>query len=130
MINNTRAKREAKQLFRLCRVNDSLDENRVRRVVQHVVTAGCREGPAVLGHFVRLVRLDRAQHTANVESATLLPADLRSAVEASLKRRYGAALTTAFTHRPSLIGGIRIQVGCDVYDSSVQAKLEALGKSF
>jgi F-type H+-transporting ATPase subunit delta len=39
-------------------------------------------------------------------------------------------LTTAFTQRPELIGGMRIQVGCDVYDGSVRAGLEALEKGF
>jgi F0F1-type ATP synthase delta subunit len=29
-----------------------------------------------------------------------------------------------------LIGGMRIQVGCDVYDGSVRAALDALEKSF
>ena len=43
MISNKQAKREAKQLFRLCLVNGLLDENRVRQVVQHVVAAGHRE---------------------------------------------------------------------------------------
>jgi F-type H+-transporting ATPase subunit delta len=89
-----------------------------------------RECPAILGHFYRLVRLDRAQHTANIESATPLPAELQAAVEASLTRRYGPALITGFDHRPQLIGGMRIQVGCDVYDGSVLGGLEALEKSF
>jgi len=37
-----RAKREARQLFRLCLVNRVLDEDRVRHVVQRVVAAGRR----------------------------------------------------------------------------------------
>ncbi len=72
------AKREAKQLFRLCLVNGLLDENRVRRVVQRVLATGDRHGPAILAHFLRLVKLDRAQHTATIESATPLPADLQA----------------------------------------------------
>jgi F-type H+-transporting ATPase subunit delta len=47
-----------------------------------------------------------------------------------LTHRYGPGLTTAFAERPELIGGMRIQVGCDVYDGSVRAGLEALEKSF
>ena len=66
---NKQAKREAKQLFRYCLVNDILDENRVRNVVQHVVAAGRRDCPAILSHFRRLVKLDLARHTATVESA-------------------------------------------------------------
>jgi len=124
-----RAKREAKHLFRVCLVNGVLDESRVRRVAQQVVAAGRRECPAILSHFGRLVRLELARHTATIESATPLPAELQAAVEAGLTRRYGRGLTTAFTQRPALIGGMRIRVGCDVYDGSVQGRLTALEKA-
>jgi F-type H+-transporting ATPase subunit delta len=125
-----RAKREAKQLFRFCLVDGRLDESRVRQVAQRVVAAGRRDCPAILAHFRRLVRLDLARHTATIESATPLPADLQGAVEAGLTRRYGRGLATTFAHRPALIGGMRIQVGSDVYDGSVRAGLRELEKSF
>jgi F-type H+-transporting ATPase subunit delta len=125
-----RAKREAKQLFRFCLVDGRLDENRVRRVVQHLLAAGRRNCLAILAHFERLLKLDLARHTATIESATPLPADLQAAIEAGLTRRYGRGLATAFAHRPALIGGVRIQVGSDVYDGSVRAGLAALEKRF
>jgi F-type H+-transporting ATPase subunit delta len=124
------AKRKAKQLYRICFVNGLLDEDRVRQVVEHAVATGERDCPSVLSHFLRLVKLDCAQHTATIESATPLSADLKTAVQTGLTQRYGPGLTTAFAHRPGLIGGVRIQVGCDVYDGSVRAGLEALEKSF
>ena len=125
-----RAKREAKQLFRFCLVNGMLDETRVRHVVQHLLAAGRRNCPAILSHFERLVKLDLARHMATIESATPLPADLQAAIEGGLTRRYGRGLVTAFAHRPALIGGVRIQVGSDVYDGSVRAGLAALEQSF
>jgi len=125
-----RAKREAKQLFRFCLVDGMLDESRVRQVAQRIVAAGRRDCPAILAHFRRLVRLDLARHTATIESATPLPADFQAAIEAGLTRRYGRGLATAFAHRPALIGGMRIQVGSDVYDGSVRAGLAALERSF
>jgi F-type H+-transporting ATPase subunit delta len=130
MASTRRAKREAKQIFRLCQVHELLDENRVLQVTQQIVTADYRDCPAILTHFLRLVRLHRAQHTDDIESATSAPADMQAAVEAGLRRRYGTALITGFVHRPSLIGGMRIRVGWDVYDGSVLAGLEALEKSF
>ena len=123
-------KREAKQLFRFCLVDGMLDESRARQVAQRVVAAGRRDCPAILAHFRRLVRLDLARHTATIESATPLPADLQATIEAGLTRRYGRGLATAFAHRPALIGGVRIQVGSDVYDGSVRAGLAALEQSF
>lgn len=130
MKTTRRARREAKQLFRVCLVNGVIDENRVRSVVQHVAAAGHRDGPAILSHFRRLVRLDLARRTATIESAVSLPADLQATIEAGLRRRYGPGLTTAFAQRATLIAGMRIQVGCDVYDGSVRARLATLENNF
>jgi F-type H+-transporting ATPase subunit delta len=123
-------RREAKQLYRLCLVDGLLDENRVRQVVQRVVATGERECQPILAYFLRLVKFDYAEHTVNVESATPLTADLQAVVQSGVTQRYGPGLTTAFVQNPELIGGMRIQLGCDVYDGSVRARLQALAKSF
>ena len=125
-----RAKDEARQLYHLCTVNGLLDENRVRQVVRRVIAAKKPEGSAILAHFLRLVRLDCARHTATIESATPLSADLQAVIQAGLTRRYGPGLAMVFSQRPALLGGMRVQVGCDVYDGSVRAGLEALEKRF
>jgi len=130
MVNNKQAKREAKQLFRLCRVNSLVDEDRVRQVVKQVMISGRRDSHVILAQFLRLVRLDQYQHTAKVESAMPLPAELQAVTQASLIRLYGPGLATSFADRPSLIGGMRIQVGSDVYDGTVQSELAALEKRF
>jgi F-type H+-transporting ATPase subunit delta len=130
MTINKRTKREAKQVFRLCFVNGVLDEHRVRGVVQLISADGHRNCPAILAHLLRLVRFEYANHTANIESAMPLPPDLQAEVQSSLTRMYGPGLTTVFAQRPSLIAGMRIQVGCDVYDRSVLARLTALENRF
>jgi F-type H+-transporting ATPase subunit delta len=130
MQPNKRSKREAKRLFRMCLVESAVDEDRARRTAQAVAAGGARGRHAVLAHFLRLLKLELARRTAIVESATALPADLRAEIAAGLARRYGSGLTTTFAESPSLIGGVRIQVGCNVYDGSVRAGLAALRKSF
>ena len=125
-----KAKDEARQLYHFCTVNGLLDENRVRQVVQRVIAAKRRDGSAILAQFLRLVRLDCARHTAVIESATPLSADLQTVIQADLTHRYGPGLAMAFSQRPELIGGVRVQVGCDVYDGSVRAGLAALEKRF
>jgi len=124
------ARREAKQLFRLCLVKGVLDENRARQIVQRIIAARPRGYLATLSHFRRLVELDCARHTAKVESALTLPADFQASVQAGLARAYGAGLTTSFAENPALIGGMRIRVGSDVYDGSVQGRLASLEQSF
>jgi F-type H+-transporting ATPase subunit delta len=46
-----------------------------------------------------------------------------------LIRQYGPGLAFTFTQKPALIGGVRIQVGGDVYDGTVQGRLAALQQS-
>jgi F-type H+-transporting ATPase subunit delta len=77
-----------------------------------------------------LVKHDCTRHTATVESATPLLSGMQASIQAGLSRVYGPGLSTAFIHSPALIGGIRIKVGSDVYDGSVQARLAALEARF
>jgi F-type H+-transporting ATPase subunit delta len=121
---------EAKRLFRLCLVNGSLDEDRVRQVTKRVAEGRRRGHMALLSHFQRLVQLALSRRTAKVESAVPLPDGLRASVQAGLERVYGPGLNVQFIDRPDLIGGMRIKVGSDVYDGSVQAKLAALASKF
>jgi F-type H+-transporting ATPase subunit delta len=124
------ARREATQLFRLCLVRSLLDADRVRQVVRQIVMARPRGYLGTLSHFRRLVKLDSDRHTAKIESAIALPADLQSSVQSGLSRVYGPGLSASFAENSTLIGGMRIQVGSDVYDGSVRARLAALERSF
>jgi len=130
MQSNKQLRREAKQLFRFCLVKGMLDEVRVIEAVRKVLEAKRRGRLALLAHFRRLVKLERLRHTAEVESAASLPAALQARVLSNVERLYGPGISTSFVLNPALIGGIRIQVGSDVYDGSVRAGLESLQKSF
>lgn len=130
MKTSKQAKREAKQLFRLCLLKGSLDQDRVRHVVQRVIEDKRRGYLVLLSQFQRWVKLDHDRHTAEVDSAVPLPADLRANVQAGLQSVYGPGINILFAHRPALIGGMRVKVGSDVYDGSVQSGLAALERGF
>lgn len=124
------ARHEAKQLFRSCQVDGLLDETRVRRTVQEVIGRKPRGYFPTLLHFQRLVKLEVARRTAKVESAVRLTEALRSSVQANLNRVYGRGLNLTFQENTALIGGMRVQVGSDVYDGTVQARLMSLREGF
>ena len=130
MRTTKQLQREARQLFRLCLVEGSLNEDRVRQAVQKVLGAKRRGGLKLLSYFQHLVKLEHARHRAEIESATSLPDELRANVLSNLDRLYGPRLNTSFALNPSLIGGMRIHVGSDVYDGSVRGRLAALQRSF
>jgi F-type H+-transporting ATPase subunit delta len=124
------ARRDAKQLFTGCRANGTLDETKVRQTVQAVIAQKPRGYFAILSHFQRLVKLDIERRTSRVESATVLTSAEQGAIQTSLTRRYGEGLSASFAQNAALIGGLRIKVGSDVYDGSVQARLKALADGF
>ncbi len=123
-------RRDAKRLYRLCVVNGLLDEGRAQQVVRSIIESRRRGSLALLSRFLYLVKLDRARHRAEVESAAPLPSDLEAAIHADLTRVYGPGLVATFAQNPALIGGMRIKVGSDVYDGSVRTRLAGLERSF
>jgi len=121
-------RREAKQLFRLCLVDGVLDEMRVRQVVERILASRPRGYLPLLKFFERWVKLEYARHTAEVESAVPLPFDLAFRVQEAVEKTYGPGTTTEFSAKPELIGGMRIQVGSDVYDGTIRSELAELAR--
>jgi F-type H+-transporting ATPase subunit delta len=124
------ARRTAKELFRACLLDGLLVEDRVRAVVQELIAKKPRNYLAVVSQFQRLVRLDLQRRTARVESAGPLTPELQSSVRDNLTRLYGRGLNISFGQNPELIGGLRVRVGSDVYDGSVQTRLQNLEEAF
>ena len=124
------AKREAKQLFNTCKVNGLLDEGRIRQSLQAVISRKPRSYVSILSHFQRLVKLDHERRAARVESAVPLTPAQQATVQQNLTRRYGQGLNIVFGQNPGLIGGLRIKVGSDLIDGSVQNRIAALAESF
>jgi F-type H+-transporting ATPase subunit delta len=127
---SSQTKREAKALYRSCVVKGVLDEKRVREVVRQVAGARPRGFLGILSHFQRLLRLEIDRRAARVESAAPLLAELQTDVKKRLGGLYGPGLDIAFAQNPALLGGLRVKVGCDVYDGSIQARLNELAESF
>jgi F-type H+-transporting ATPase subunit delta len=130
MTISKQARREAKELLRRCQVNGLLDENRVHQAVRLVLAAKPRAYMALLWRFRYLVKLELDCRTARVESAAPLPAELQAALTAGLALRHGPGLLLSFAQNPALIGGLRLQVGSDLYDGTVRARLAALEAKF
>lgn len=127
---NKQTRRDGKQLFRACLVDGVLDEGRVRAVVTAVLDKRPRGYLAVLSHFSRLVKLEIQRRTATVQSPQPLTPDLQMQVRQRLESVYGPGLAMGFTVDEGLIGGLRVQVGSDVYDGSIRSRLTGLASSF
>lgn len=120
------ARREAKDLFRSVQVNGAIDEKRALQIVDQVLSIKPRGYVAILSHFQRLLKLHMDRRSARVESVIALDSAQQDSVKATLTKRYGSGLNYTFQQNPALIGGMRIQVGSDVYDGSIQSRLAQL----
>jgi F-type H+-transporting ATPase subunit delta len=128
MKTSKQARRDGKALFSTCKVSGVLDENRVRQAVTQVIARKPRGYVALLSHFLRLVKLEIDRRTARVENAVESSPALMESIKAQIARRYGPGFDVQFWINPELIGGIRVQVGSDVYDGSVRARLNELAE--
>ncbi len=116
----------ARELFRQSFDDGRFDATRASGVVEFLTTRKPRGYFDALKEFARLVRIELARRHAVIQSAHALPAQDADAIQTSLLGRFGNDLTIEFRVAPELIGGLRVQVGDDVWDGSVRARLEAL----
>lgn len=120
------ARKTSKELFKASFTEGKLDESKIRSLLQTVIAGKPRHYIDILKNFQRLIRLETEKRHAIIESAVSLDPATSSRVVSDLRARYGADLTTDFRVNPSLIGGLRIKIGSDVWDGSIQNRLSRL----
>jgi F-type H+-transporting ATPase subunit delta len=120
----------ARRLFGLCQTAGRLDETKLRTVVARLIESKPRDYRAVLVALQRLTRLDADRRRVTVESAVALDEASRQRVVDGLAKAHGPNLTISYTVNPELIGGLRIRVGNDVLDGSVQGRITRLANAF
>ena len=116
----------SKALLRESFTNGLLDAAKVQQVADTVIRAKPRNTLGVLREFARLIRLEAAKRHATIESAQELDSGDKTAITNTIHRKYGADVTTDYKTNSALIGGLRIQVGSNVLDSSVRSLLDRL----
>lgn len=120
----------ARRLFGLCQTDGRFDEAKLRTVITRLVESTPRDYKAILVSIQRLTRLELERRQVMVESAVALDDGTRQRVVAGLANQYGPDLVLQYKTTPELLGGLRIRVGNDVFDGSVQGRLERLANAF
>jgi F-type H+-transporting ATPase subunit delta len=120
----------ARRLFGLCQTNGRFDESKLRTVISRLIEAKPRDYKAILVAIQRLTRLELERREVTVESAVEIDESTRQRVVAGLTNQYGPGLVVQYQITPALLGGLRIRVGNDVFDGSVQGRLERLANAF
>ena len=116
----------ARRLFRLCMDLNAVAEDRVRLIARKIAERKPRNYAALLKAFSGMVEYAVKSRTATIQSAVPLTEEERSLIQAKLEVRYGGALYYRWEVEPSLLAGVRIQVGDDVRDGSVRSRIDRL----
>ncbi|MCP2266176.1 F0F1 ATP synthase subunit delta [Promicromonospora thailandica] len=107
---------------------DALVAGKVDAVTQTLVQRATsslrgRRFVQTLGWYGEVAAERRSRLVANVTSATVLTREQEARLGAILQRSYGKAVQLNVTVDPAVVGGMRIQVGADVVDSTVLSRL-------
>jgi F-type H+-transporting ATPase subunit delta len=123
---NKEIRQLAKQLLRASFTDGQLDSGRIASLIKSLIDKKPRHYIQALEAYKRLIRLEVEKRTATIETATELSPEAGQQIVANLKRKYGNDLAARFVVSPELLGGMRIRVGSDVWDSSVRNRLQRL----
>ena len=116
----------SRNLVRDSYVDGALDRERIGAIVREIVQKKPRDYIHLLENYQRLLRLEIEKRRATIESAAELDQEAGRQIVEGLKEKYGSGLTTNYVVNPALLGGVRVRVGSDVWDSSVRNRLERL----
>lgn len=82
--------------------------------------------PAMIRAFLKQLADRRGEITAEVTAARPLTAAQQASVAEAIKRAVGSKVTIDVKVDPSLLGGLVVQVGSRMIDSSIKTKLQKL----
>jgi len=82
--------------------------------------------PEIAQQFRNLMNAQRGSFDAVVHSAFDIDAATLADLAGVLEQRFGRKLNLSVVLQPELIGGVRVVVGDEVLDTSIQARLEQM----
>lgn len=128
---NGNLRRTTARLVELSRGNDGrIDGSRVKTVLAELEkTFPPAELRPLLESFYAAVARALRFSEARIEFAGTLPAGTETALAAHFSALYGRAISPVPAPNPALLGGLRVQVGDDVYDASLAGALARLRAS-
>ena len=127
---NKEIRQLSRQMLRASFTDGQLDRGKIASLVQSLIAKKPRRFLDILQNYKRLLRLEIEKRHATIENASKLSPQNSSKILAKLKEKYGGDLTAEFRTDPTLLGGMRIRVGSDVWDGTVRNRLQRLQQQF
>ena len=118
----------AKKLVELSKDDGVISEAKVGEVLAALKQSKVRYPLRTLKAYLGYIRRALAEQTAVVSTAELSPKAL-AGIEANFSKLYDRPIKAVTQTEPSLIAGVRVRVGDDLYDASVAGRLQRLAES-
>jgi F-type H+-transporting ATPase subunit delta len=109
--------------------NGVVSEAKVSEVLAGLKQVQLRKPLDTLKYYLFYLRREIALQTAVVSTPTALSADTLQQIEAKYSAVYGRRIGAVTQLDPSLIAGVRVRVGDDVYDASIAGRLQCLSEN-
>jgi F-type H+-transporting ATPase subunit delta len=123
------AQKLARQFFRMSVVDGVVSAERVEGVLAYVEKHRPANPVMVLKAYQRLVATEIAKGEAVVEHVGAVSAAMLGAIAEAMTKRYDRKVVATSRPSDSLIAGLRVRVGDDVYESSIAGQLAALSQA-
>jgi F-type H+-transporting ATPase subunit delta len=119
----------SRQLFTLSLVDGAVSTDRVAGVLEYVAAHRPAQASAVLKAYRRLIAAELARGQAVVEHAGSFGDSLLARIAEAMAKRYSRPIAGVARRNDSLLAGLRVRVGDDVYEASVAAQLSSLAQA-
>lgn len=129
MKRDPKIHRFVKKLVEFSKEDGVVTEAGVRQVLQSLEQSRPRKQLAILRSYLARIRREVARQTAVVSSATGLDEATLRDLERHFSQRYNRTIRAEGRADPSLIAGVRVRVGDDLYDASITGRLQRLAES-
>ncbi len=121
---------QARRIFNLCMENGAVNGDRLKKAIAKITETKPRGYLELLTGLKRLIRLELESKQVTVTSAHELDAETSDKLKKDLTGKYGNDLVFDFQIDPSLLAGLKVRVGNDVWDGTVASRLKRLAETF
>ncbi len=126
---NKQIQQLARQFFKLSIVDGTLSADRVAGVLQYIEKHRPARSLAVLKAYQRLIIAEVARGQAVIEHAGAISDSVLTSIAAAMTKKYQRNISSVAKRNESLLAGLRVRVGDDVYESSVAGQLSTLASA-
>jgi F-type H+-transporting ATPase subunit delta len=119
----------ARQFYKLSFANGVISAEQVRGVLEYIDKHRPANSMAVLKAYQRLVAAEVARGQAVVEHAGPIDSAALNAIATAMAKKYGRPVTAVEKRNDTLLAGVRVRIGDDLYESSVAGQLAVLAES-